>query len=384
MHSIHILHLVRPAEGGMLQHVQHLLRGSSASFQVSVACPPDSRLFREAPEGVRRVGIPIYDGWAPYHDLLASFRLKEWMENNPVDILHMHGAKAGLVGRLAARMMKKTPRLVYTIHNFIEPKNRWRKRVYQGLEQWLLRDTDCLITVSHALAKHCGSRLDVSEEKIRIIHNGVALPREPFTVTDARKFLGVASDRFVIGTISRLIYEKGVSFLLDAFHTLLRCGYDMDLVIIGDGPERDKLERMAARIDTKGRIRFLGHVPDAVRFLRGFDLCVIPSLQEGFGLVAAESMLAGVPLIATFVGGLEEVVQDGETGLLVQPGDACALAKAVERMYMDPPLKRQLAMKGKEYATAYFTVSKMLQETLEVYRACMKERGAFDEEKVSL
>jgi glycosyltransferase involved in cell wall biosynthesis len=383
MQPIHILHLVRPAEGGILQHVRHLLHAFSPFCRITVACPSESRLYREAPEGIGRMALPLCDGWDPRRDLAASLRLKAWMEKHPVDILHMHGAKAAAVGRVAARLMKKRPRLVYTLHNFVEPKRTWQKKIYLGLERWLLPDTDCLITVSHVLADVYKRQLNGASEKMRTIYNGTVFRKDLLSRAEAHKFMGLPEDRFVIGTISRLIPEKGIRELLLAFAKVCRSEDSLMLAIIGEGPDRPRLERMVREIALEGRVRFLGHIPDAARLIQGFDLCVIPSLREGFGFVAVEAMMAGVPLIATNAGGLAEVVRHGETGLLVEPGNPDKLAEAMKGLYRDPQTRQRLGYKGRAYAAAHFTLSRMIEETWDVYRFCLQERGLFDASRIS-
>lgn len=372
MDPLHLLHVVRPAEGGMVHHVQYLLSAlAEETRQITVAIPSGSPLDQKLPKKIGRLYLEIGDGWS-LSDLQAVFRLRDWLNQHQVDLLHMHGAKAAIVARLAVRWSQKSPALVYTVHNYAAPLSRGQALLFLALERWLSHETDRYIAVSRSLATYCEQRLALRPESIHVIYNSV-MPSAWMEPKQAREGLGVAGDPFVIGTIARLIPEKGIAVLLQAFARLTGEIPSLRLLIIGDGPERKALEKMAQQILPQDRqqVRFCGAIPQAARYLRAFDVCVVPSLQEGFGLVALEAMAAGVPVIASHTGGLGELIRHAETGLLVPPADPLSLAQALRQLYFYSDWRKEMARRGREQAQPFLQQGRMVEETLHVYRACL-------------
>jgi glycosyltransferase involved in cell wall biosynthesis len=146
----------------------------------------------------------------------------------------------------------------------------------------------------------------------------------------------------VVGSVTRFYPVKGTSFLLDAFARILRTMPESYLLLVGDGPERATLEAQARSLGIQGRVIFAGFREDIEEHLRLFNVAVLPSLREGLPLAGIEALSAGVPLVASRVGGLPELVADGRTGLLVEAGDAAAIADAVLRILQDPELEKYL------------------------------------------
>jgi glycosyltransferase involved in cell wall biosynthesis len=177
----------------------------------------------------------------------------------------------------------------------------------------------------------------------------------------------------VIGAIGRMVEEKGFPTLLEAFTILLARGVDAELVLIGEGPLLSRCQQQAGKIGP-ARVRFLGEVPQARRIFSGFDIIVQPSHAEGLGLVPIEAMLAGVPVIASDVGGLPEVVVHGETGLLVPPQNAVALADALQLLVQKDEWRTRLGAAGKRRAEEHFTRRAMIEATLREYRAVIAKR----------
>ena len=209
------------------------------------------------------------------------------------------------------------------------------------LKRYTSRRLTAHVAVGERVAREVERLAALPTHSIRMIHNGVAdVELEPL----ARAFEGP-----VLGAIGRLDRQKGFDVLLRSLAQVPQA----QLVVVGDGQERDALERLAAELDLSERVRFEGWREDARRYLTTFDVLVVPSRFEGFPLVIVEAMLAGLPVVASAVGSVPESVLDGTTGLLVPPEDAVALASALRTLLGHPALRAQMGASGRKHALGF-------------------------------
>jgi glycosyltransferase involved in cell wall biosynthesis len=372
--SFHVLQVLRPMKGGMRRHVLDLIDGLQATgHQVTVACPRDSQIVDDLLPWVPVKQLDISDEMNPLSDLKAVRQLQKLLQEEKFDLIHLHGAKAGLIGRLAARLTEPRPAVVYTVHNHVLPRGGMKKHVLNVLERSLAVEADRVITVSRDLYESVRTTHRIPSDSLVTIYNGVDL-LEPLTREHARAVLGCDNDkRLVIGAIGRMVQEKGFGTLLGAFEILLARGIEAELVLIGDGPLHSTYQSYVGKIGPS-HVRFLGEVPKACRLLQGLDVIVQPSLAEGLGIVPIEAMLAGRPVIASEVGGLPEVVVHGETGLLVKPGDRVALADALQLLIERPEWRTRLGEAGKKRAESLFSRQAMINATLQEYKTVLEKR----------
>jgi len=258
-------------------------------------------------------------------------RLARWLRQRRPDVLHMHNETALFYGTLAGRLAR-VPYLIYTEHDGVFPRSlgaRWANRT---LVRWLTQ----AVAVSEAVRDLWCRNDGIDPVRVTVIPNGVP------------DILGAAvrppreDGRFRIGCVSRLSREKGVDVLVEAFARIRRCTPDAELVLIGDGAQRAALEQQAADSGVAGHVQFLGTRDDVPALLATFDAYVLPSRTEGLPMALLEAMAAGLPVVATAVGGVPEVIVDGENGLLTGPEDPGALADAVVRLAGDDDLMRRL------------------------------------------
>jgi glycosyltransferase involved in cell wall biosynthesis len=215
------------------------------------------------------------------------------------------------------------------------------------------------VTVSESSKAVVAELLGTGGERIRTIHNGVAEPSGTSRPGSATSTVGV---------VGRFIGHKG----FDVFLRALALVPEVRGVLIGDGPERGALERLAAELGLEGRVEFLGWRADSQTIVaERFDALVVPSRAEPFGLVAVEAMLAGVPVVASRVGGLTEIIDDGVTGILVAPDDPVELAHAIERV-IEPAVNRELGERGKASAHDRFSQDRMARSYDELYRSLVR------------
>ncbi len=308
---------------------------------------------------------------APIADACALAELTRTIRTLAPDIVNTHTSKAGFLGRLAARLAG-VPRILHTphghiFHGYFSPA---ATRCFIALERWAARFTDRIIALTDAeAAQHLALGIGRPDQFVTI-PSGVDLVALRAAAGDGpqlRRSLGVADDAPLLGAVSRLVPIKGLQHLIAAMPEILRRFPDAHLAIAGDGEERAALEAQAAALGVAPRVRFLGFRRDPGAVIACLDVFVLPSLNEGLGKVLVEAMGLGVPVVATRVGGVPDVVEDGRQGLLVPPADPAALAKGVAAILEDRPRAAAMGEAGMARARL-FSAEVTLQRYAALYR----------------
>lgn len=299
-------------------------------------------------------------------------------------IIHAHGLRASWLARALLRHRRIPPApLLTTLHSFPfhDPElARLPTRLWRLLERRPPLP-ERYVCVSAALGRWLAAANPPLAARSVVIPYGRARAEHYFAERDkARQGLGlpVAPHCPLVGVLSRCSPEKGLDLLLAAFRQVAGEGGPMAgwrLVIVGDGPQLPHLRRYARREGLQGRVHFTGHVPEGARFLKAFDLCVIPSRSEGLGLTALEALAAGVPVIAAAVGGLVEALDNGRCGLLVEPRSVPALAAALARLAPDEKERRRLAAQGPAWVSRAYPTNNMVDAHLALYREVAARHG---------
>ena len=294
-----------------------------------------------------RAPEPFYDALTVPYDRLAAprdvdpalaWRVARAARN--AELVHTHLVHADVYGALGAR------RLVSTKHN----DDPFRAGAFRFVERALARRASRVIAITQALARFQIERVGLPADKVEVIHYGLDDLPQPWGTNPPDT---VPQDARVLLAVCRLEPQKGIDVAIRALEEIPGA----HLVVLGEGPQRAELERVADE-----RVHLPGRVPDVGAWLRRADVLVHPVRWEGFGLAVLEAMLAGLPVVATNVSSLPELV--GDSGILVPPDDASGLAAAVNRVLADPA---DLGARGRERARAEFSVAKMADRTLAVY-----------------
>jgi len=344
-----------------------------AQSQKSIGCDPCLLLFYNVHqpnvalyERARSRGISVRmlrcEGRA---DLRAIREIREYIRTDQVDLIHTHGYKADLYGYLAARREAKP--IVATCHNWVG--GTAALGIYNRLDRMALRKFNGVAAVSNAVA---GQLRDarIADNKIHTIANGI----------DIDKYCGAEPAWFgsspaakgkTIGIVARLDLQKGFEYLLQAIAGLTNSHPDLRLVIVGEGPDQGAIQSMADRLNLTPRIVFAGQRADMANVYAGFDIFVLPSLNEGLPMTVLEAMAASRPVIASNVGAIHTVVRDGETGLLVDPKDVVGLRAALDRLLSDPELSSRLAIQGNAWVRRHFTSDAMAENYLRMYESVL-------------
>jgi glycosyltransferase involved in cell wall biosynthesis len=287
-----------------------------------------------------------------------ALALSSHVRRSRPDVIHTHLFDADLVGTVVARVCGV--QCCSTIHSatfFATPAHRLR---YRCLALLVRR----FFPVSQHLSEVLIQRCRVPAARVRVIRNGIDTTR--FAPPPARD--GADARGPIIGTLARLVPSKGIRTLLDALPHLLPEYPEALLLVGGAGEEKESLERQARALGLADRVVFAGLVHEPRDFYRRLDLFVLPTLDEGFGLVLLEAMAMGLPVIGTRVGGVPEILTHGVNGWLVEPGDSAVLAAGIRTLWADPALRRQVAEEGRRTAQRFDITQTAMQLQTEYER----------------
>lgn len=351
-----VLQVLGRSAGGIAKHVAQITDALDAheGLTVEVAGPDDLPIA--IPNLRHSVSIP--DG--PLGHRKAVGELREIIEAGSYDVVHAHGLRAGID---AGRAAGATPSLV-TVHNLVHPAiaGPVKAPLYRWAERLAVRSNDRTLCVSEQIAHHLRRQNPKLRERIEVTYLGIEAPPPPQRgPEEIRAELGVG-DRPLVVTASRLQAQKQLHVMFDALKDI-----DADLAVLGEGPLRAQLEELAERT-LGGRAHFLGFRDDVTDFIRAANVFCLSSVWEGVPLAAQEAILVGTPVVATAVGGMPELVEDGVSGRLVPAGDAAALRAALTDVLEDPARAEKLADNARRRLTDRFSKEKMLARLLEAYR----------------
>lgn len=391
-----ILYVITKANwGGAQRYVFDLATNLPKDRFEAVAVTGGQGLLAEkmAQTGIRVIELPVLQkrsGLLPvlfsFRNLQAFFKLIAIFRKEKPDIIHLNSSKIGGLGAAAAFVYKilyhiphtQYPKIIFTAHGwpFLEPRPHWQNGLIFFLTWLGSLLQDAIITINTHDFK-AGQKF-IPERKLHLIFNGIAafnfLPRE-----QARDFLfklfkfakaELPDNSVVIGTIAEYTPNKGLANLIEAVGEVKRRFPRIKLVIfiIGeDGKERKSMERRIKDLRIEESIKLTGFIPEARQYLKGFDLLALPSLKEGLPYVVMEAMIAGVPVVATAVGGLPDLVTDGKEGYLVPPRDVTALAEALAKAATDMSQGEVMAQRAASKIRGNFSIGKMVQRTVNLY-----------------
>jgi glycosyltransferase involved in cell wall biosynthesis len=373
--------------GGPALHVAYLTAGlrergyDTTLVAGSLARGEDSMAFVADARDVEIVRIDeLGREISPLRDFVATLRLARLIRRERPDILHTHTAKAGTVGRVAAILAgrHKPPIVVHTFHGhvlrgYFGPLRSWFFRV---LERWLAAHTTALIAVSPQGRDDLVALGVAPAERFAVIRLGIELGEriapEKNGRAESRHYLGIPEDRFAVGWIGRMTAVKRTDDVLVAFKGLRDAGVDATLCMVGDGPDRQHLEQRAHELGLMGDTLFLGYQEDVAPFYAAFDALVLPSSNEGTPVSVIEALAAGRPVVATRVGGVPDVVQEGVDGFLVDPGATDDLADRLAQLARDTGLREQMGAAGRKRVLPRYAVDRLVDDVDRLYRSLLE------------
>jgi len=378
MNPVKVLLIVTLSElGGAQKVVYHIAAGLERDlFDVTLACAPGGELvrwMRQLPQNVRVVEIPeLKRNISPIFDFMALYRLYQLIRRERFDIVHCHSSKAGILGRLAA-WLAGVPKIYFTAHGW--GINEYQSRSVRCCYKWAERlagavSTKVVCVSESDLAKGWSLRL-AATDKFTVIYNGLPEPQKREGVL--RSELNIDEKDIVIGTVARLAPQKAPLFLLELARQMISCPDKSSsegqiyFIIIGDGPLRSECGAFIDGKGLKGRVFLLGTREEAAELIWDFDIFVLFSRWEGLPLTIIEAMRAGCPVVANAVGGVGELVVDGETGYLINELDIKAAEKALRQLVSSRDKRLSMGEKGRQRAANLFSINEMRKKYIELY-----------------
>lgn len=327
-----------------------------------LACPPGARLGARA----REAGFTVFE--TPMRsavDLPAMLRLRRFMAEQRPDVVNTHSSRDTQLAGMAARLLARRPRLVRTRHLALPITSKFTYRVLP----------DHVVTVSRHV-ENALVRAGVPREHITTVHTGIDFSRYDRALVkgDLREALGLPSDTLLIGTVAILRRKKGHAELLEAVPAVLERFPDAHFVFAGDGPQHANIERRIAALQLSEHVHLLGLRRDVVNVLASLDLFVLPTHQEALGTAFVEAGAMGLACIGTNVDGVPEVIDDGETGLLVPVHDPAALAQAIIALLADPARRRAMGEAASRHVRQKFSREAMVGGMVAVYERLLGQR----------
>ncbi len=351
------------AKGGTEEHAYTLINSTASIHGVTLVGPEGGGAKRFEELGVNF--IKLMDEGSPILKRVMEFRsvMKDLNFSGQMDVIHVHAGHE-LVA-LSKLFVPKVP-IVFTVHGYAGKSSGFDYKLSAKISN---RWADRVIVVSES-EKETLLKVGLKEEKIRMIYNGVSNISKSLSKGTARKHLGLPGNGMplVIGAMGRLVKEKGFHDLIKAFSYLVKKGSKALLVIIGEGKFKEELLNISAQLGLEDRVIFAGYIQNAKRLIPAFDLMVVPSYFEAFGLVVLEAMIERVAVVGSKVGGIPELIQDGVSGFLFSPGDTVEMSRYMQMLLEDNNLRDSVGSKGRERYEEHFTVETMTQRTLNVYR----------------
>ena len=351
--------------GGTEGLVVEICRRLAPEFGVAVCCLDNEGEWAAdlQARGVEVKALRRRPGFRPQ----VGHAIARFAEERQIDVLHCHQYSPFVYGRFAA-VWNRRLKIIYTEHGRLsDARPSWKRRL---VNPWLSRFDGSIVAVSHELRDYM-IEARFPSDRVEVVHNGV----EPATVPSAadrrqaRQHLGLDDRAFVVATVARLDPVKDLMTLFEAFAKVRLRVPSAQLLVIGGGPERDRLAARAAQPDLAGSVHMTGYRSDVRALLPAADVYTSSSISEGVSITILEAMAAGIPVVATAVGGTPEVLpEESAGGILVPCRDPERLASAIVSLALDQPQRAVMAAAGRRRLESSFTIDRMVDDYARMYR----------------
>ena len=371
-----VLHIITnlPIGGAQDNTLITVERLNRERYSVALMCAPEGEWVQRALEipGLDLVFVPnLIQKINLLKDFAAFWNIYKYIRKGQFEIVHTHSSKPGFLGRIAARIAG-APIIIHTIHGFPfnDFMNPFIRKVFIIIERMLTHFSDCLVTVSKLNLEKAIKLRIAKRQKFVNIYSGIDFKKfdVKIDVKSKRSEIGIIDGRAVVGMVGRLSQQKApwnfiksVPYVLDRYKETI-------FLIVGDGELMSEMKNLACDLGINDNILFLGFRDDLPEILRILDIYVLTSQWEGFGRSLTEAMYVGCPVIATGVEGVPELVQNGETGVLVPVNDPVALSKEIIEMLLDRAMRKRLGRMARLRINQSFKANIMVKNIDELYQ----------------
>lgn len=385
--QFHILYLIDELilKGGTESHLFDLAKGmAEKGHRITVMCLAEgefAKSFQKIPGVLYECLniVRIYDG----RGIAAIVRISSYIKRNKVDILQTFHTASDLIGPIAAKLACVGVKMISSRRDLGYTKSHRHvqaQRIINKLIHGILANSEAVKSVVINQERF-------PEERINVIHNGIHVGRFANPVPEKKQALierlCVSGDQFVVGSVGNLRPVKGYRFMVEAAALLCPRYPKLMFLVAGEGEIKEELERLCVDLGVEKQFRFVGKVKEIPEFLSCLNLYVQPSLSEGFSNAILEAMAAGLAVVATSVGGNQEIIEEGKNGLFAKAGDSKSLAETVEFLLRDPCGCRTMSVYSRERTIMEFSIGAMINSYSEFYemlnngKKCFEERNGF-------
>jgi len=302
-------------------------------------------------------------------NFLGAWRILHYAHTQGFHVLHTHGYKGDILLGFIPRAIRRIP-LISTIHGWTNTERISKMRIYEYIDALSLKYMDAVCVVNQTMCNH--AHLERLQGRMHYIPNGIP-PLQSTTLLPEDEITEFCQEGFTVVSIGRLSREKGYDYLIKAFALFLKSAVDARLLIIGDGPERNKLEGMVHDLGLTGKVLLPGYRREAWRYLFHCQVYVVSSLSEGLPITLLEAMQAEIPIVTTAVGGIPQVLKDRYSGHLVSPSDPLELSLAIHEILHDNLHAQDMASKAKVIVNAEYSSAAMAHNYLNLYRRVTRQ-----------
>lgn len=379
---IRVLHVLNGGFwSGIEAHVLTLARGFNKYHQIGkpeVAISIATLNQGEFADALRDMGFSFRPLNKKFKgDPLVFFKIRKIIQNDDIDIVHTHGFSGNFYGRLGAKM-KSNVKIVSTVHDFPEALSYIYKRplfaqMIERIEKWGSVFSDRHIAVTIKLRERLIED-GLQRDKVSAIPNSLDLDRYPIAgqnCEEAKSALGLDPHEPVVGTAGRLHKRKNVQMFLQAAKQLLDEGVRARFLIVGDGPMRFELEKLTSELGIAEHVHYTGWRTDLISVMRAMDVFVLCSYAEAWPIVILEALALQKPIVSTAVGGIPEIIENGQNGILVPSGDLGRLKNALQDLLREPGKAQQIGHAGRKSIAQKYSDKVMVEKTYQVYHELM-------------
>lgn len=387
MRKTKVLHIItRLDKGGSAENTFLNLVGADKNiYDVTLMSgpveePTQDRRGQIGELGIKHIFIPeLVRNISLINDLKSIFKIYRVLRRKKFDIVHTHTSKAGLLGRLAAKLAR-IPVIIHTPHGhvFFGYFGLIKSKLFIFLEKLASRISDKIIALTNREKEDYISYRVTDEENSVVIYSGIDLNKfKDLPVEEKqnlKKELGIPENSLIVGTLGRLVPVKGPEFLVEAAKHIISKYSSTFFMFTGDGYLRPDLEKKALDFGLKENIIFMGWRDDAAKILSLYDIFVLPSLNEGMGRVLVEAMALGKPIVASRIGGIPDLVSHGKNGFLVPPKDPEELVRHIQTLIEDKEKREKMGLEGKKIATN-FSAENMVKKIEKLYKELLTQKN---------
>ncbi|MEG0577647.1 MAG: glycosyltransferase family 4 protein [Bacilli bacterium] len=377
---IKVMHISEATSGGVWTHLKQLAENlpQSKFEQKFILSSIKNPKLKEGTE-FQNYNFQLVDMVReinPIKDIISLIKIYKILKKEKPDIVHCHSSKAGVIGRIANTILRNKITL-YTPHSysFNDFNNAFKNYIYITVEKIMGLITTRLICVSEGEFTQSIANKIVDKEKLIVVNNGVQISSVTGKNIEKKSvFLkqhGYKGDEYVIGFVARLAMQKDPNTFIEACLSLKE--YNIAVIILGDGPLEDTIASKIKNNDAENLFRVLGYVKNTAYYYENFDLFVSTSLWEGLPYSILEAMNAEVPIIATSIEGVTELIIDSKTGLLVRPKDVKGLSNQIKKLLSDKALNQKLSKNAKNHLITHYSIENMVEILSELYVSLYNE-----------